>query len=82
MEEGSGQHHFKCVCFMYINLCTHRWQHLLVPSRAVHPSPATGIGKKKKPGASWLYFSPDVFGLCRHEQLPLIAQQGDATARE
>lgn len=41
-------------------------------------------GKKtqNKTGALQLYFFPYVFGLCRHEQLPLIAQQGDVTARE
>ena len=34
------------------------------------------------PGALQLYFSPYVPELCRHEQLPLIAQQGDVAARE
>lgn len=73
-----------CVCFMYINLCTHRWQHLPVPSRTVHPIPATGVKKKKKkkPGVLQLCFSPYIFGLRRHEQIPLIAQQGDVIARE
>lgn len=61
MEEGSGQHHFKCVCFMYINLCTHRWQHLLVPSRAVHPTSATGIGKKKKSQVLHGYIFPPMY---------------------
>lgn len=76
-----------CMCFVYINLHTQRWQHLPVFSKTVHAIPATGgkiyWEKKNKTQVFRSYVFPlYIFELRRHEQFPLIAQQGDVPARE